>query len=373
MAASIIPYSPPDFLQDQDVDSIYNRMKSTAPPDLDTSEASMFWDHTRPVAIEKSEMVQMQLNETIQVCFPQWSYDEYLDLHAEMAGLSRRQAVSATGIVTITGQQGTFLPVGSLFATPAVGDQPSITFMTKSAIAISGSGTAQVDIEAVTPGVTGNVAVNTITLLIEPIPGITGITNDAATSGGADRENDESFRSRILEAKKITPMSGSVTDYIIWAKEVPGVGEVYVISEWQGPGTGTVKLILVDSNGQPANTALVQAVQNHISPVDGTGLAPIGAIVTAAAPSAHTLNYSFALTVKEDADREATIELIEAAFTEYYKVVGVGGLVKYNTIAARIATTEGVDDFGSLLINGGTVNIQIAGDAYPVTGTVTAT
>ena len=68
--ANNISYTPASFLQNQDVDSIYNRMKATAPADLDTSEGSFFWDHTRPVAIEKSEMVELQLNETLKACFP---------------------------------------------------------------------------------------------------------------------------------------------------------------------------------------------------------------------------------------------------------------------------------------------------------------
>jgi hypothetical protein len=58
--ASTIPYVPPDFLQNQNVNSVYNRMKAIVSKDLDTSEASMFWDFARPVAMEKAEMVEFQ-------------------------------------------------------------------------------------------------------------------------------------------------------------------------------------------------------------------------------------------------------------------------------------------------------------------------
>ena len=38
-----IPFTPPDFLQNQDEEKIYQRMKSNVPADLDTSEGSFFW------------------------------------------------------------------------------------------------------------------------------------------------------------------------------------------------------------------------------------------------------------------------------------------------------------------------------------------
>jgi len=365
-----IPFTPPDFLQNQDEEKIYQRMKSNVPADLDTSEGSFFWDVARPVAIEKAEMIEFQLNETLKVCFPQWAYGEYLDLHAEMVELQRRPAVPASGYVTVTGQPGASMPAGTELATPAVGDQPSIIFKTKEALYIDESGTGTVEVEAAIPGTIGNVAANTITLMVQPVPGITSITNPEPTSGGTEEEDDESLRTRILEARKMVPLSGSITDYKIWAKEVPGVGEAYVVPEWQGPGTGTVKIIIIDSNGQPANSTLIQAVQDYIAPADGSGKAPIGAIVTVVAPTAYTLNYTVTLQLEEGYGEAEVIQAIKDALLEYYKEVGVGGEIKYNKVAAIIMETEGVEDFSGLTINGGTSNIQLASDEYPVTGTV---
>ncbi|WP_379690404.1 baseplate J/gp47 family protein [Mediterraneibacter gnavus] len=48
-----------------------------------------------------------------------------------------------------------------------------------------------------------------------------------------------------------------------WAKEVTGIGDCIVIpANEENPGV--VKLVLVDSNGSPANKVLVQAVYDHI-------------------------------------------------------------------------------------------------------------
>ena len=359
----------PDFLK-EDEETIHQRMLEKAPPGIDVSEGSFFWDATRPVALEKAEMIEFKLVETLKVCFPQWAYGQYLDLHAEMVGLQRRPAVPASGYVTVTGQPGASMLAGTELATPAVGDQLSIIFRTKEPLYLDESGVGTVAIEAATPGTIGNVAANTITLMVQPLSGITSITNPEPTSGGTEEEDDESLRARILEARKLVPLSGSITDYKIWAKEVAGVGEAYVIPEWQGPGTGTVKVIIVDSNGQPANAALIEAVQNYIAPADGSGKAPIGAIVTVAAPTAHVLNYEFTLQLKEGYGETEVINAIKSALAEYYKTVGVGGEIRYNKVAAIIMETEGVEDFSGLTINGGTSNIQLASDEYPVTGTV---
>jgi hypothetical protein len=46
--------------------------------------------------------------------------------------------------------------------------------------------------------------------------------------------------------------------------------------------------------------------------------------------------------------------------------------VRYTRVAAVLTGIEGVVDYSGLTINGGTANIPIADDEYPVTGTVTA-
>ena len=82
------------------------------------------------------------------------------------------------------------------------------------------------------------------------------------------------------------------------------------------------------------------------------------------------LNYEFTLQLKEGYGETEVINAIKSALAEYYKTVGVGGEIRYNKVAAIIMETEGVEDFSGLTINGGTSNIQLASDEYPVTGTV---
>jgi hypothetical protein len=44
--------------------------------------------------------------------------------------------------------------------------------------------------------------------------------------------------------------------------------------------------------------------------------------------------------------------------------------VRYNRVSSILTNTDGVKDFTDLTINGGTVNIDLEEDEYPVTGIV---
>lgn len=364
--ATIPEYVAPAFLQNQGVDEIYARMKENAPDDLDTSDGSMFADVERPVAVEKAEMVESVLNEAIKTAFPQWSYGAFLDMHAASIPLTRKAAASAAVTLTISGASGTVIPAGSQFATPASGDTPAVVFSTAAEVTIGGGGTVSATATAVTAGIAGNVASGTITLLAQGITGVSGVTNPAAATGGTDEESDADLIERIVEARQSLGGAGSKTDYVRWAKEVPGVGDAFCIPQWQGVGTGTVKVIVLDANGQPANQTLIDAVQAYIAPEDGSGKAPVGALVTVAAPTTLTLDY----VIEIAPDTPDIISGIKAALNEYYAEVGVGGLLKHSFVFARIMSVEGVLDMGELLINGGTSNIQLTAEQYPATGTV---
>jgi uncharacterized phage protein gp47/JayE len=373
MAVTIPPFVPPDFLQNQDVGTIHQRMRDQAPADLDKSEGSLFWDLTRPVAIEKSEMVEFAILRTLQLMFPQFAEGVYLDYHGQTVGVTRLPATRASGTVTITGSPGTTIPEGTIVSTVASEDSPSIQFVTTEEVTIDETGNVEVEIEAVEPGTLGNVPAGAIQVLGTTISGVESVTNTSATSGGTNEEDDEAFRYRILERNQNKSMSGSKQDYIRWAMEVPGVGSVEVLPEWNGPGT--VKLLVMDSNGAPANQTLIDAVQNHIAPdgKEGGGLAPIGALVSVDAPVQRSINISFSWTLESGYDPLLVQDEVEQAITNYFINVGINGLIRINEIGALIINTEGVADYSGLTVDGGTVNVQLGENEVAVLGTVTIT
>ena len=103
-------YETPAFLTGQSADEIHARMLENLPAGIDKGEGNIPWDFTRPSALEKAEMVEFTLNETIKLIFPQWSYDRWLDLHGEKENVIRRAANHASGTLNVTGAVGTVIP-----------------------------------------------------------------------------------------------------------------------------------------------------------------------------------------------------------------------------------------------------------------------
>lgn len=103
------------------------------------------------------------------------------------------------------------IPAGQIITTSNVSLGKAISFRTLSSRKLPGGAAANsyykpdtrrwetppIPIEAVDPGAQGIVGPNRITLVQGSLPGIDGVTNPLATSGGTDQESDEQFRARI--------------------------------------------------------------------------------------------------------------------------------------------------------------------------------
>lgn len=367
MAEFIIP----DWLKNQDAETIHRRMMERLPPDIDNTEGGFPWDFTKPTALEKAELLQFYLVETLKIMFPEWAYGEYLDLHAKRVCLTRRTAGYAYAKLEVEGVPGTMIPAGFAFAVPSVNSQPAIEFQTEAETEIGESGKAIVGVLAVLPGTSGNVPAGAITLMATPMRGITAISNPEKASGGTVAESDDSLRARIMEIEQEldTGFVGCDADYIRWSKEVLGVGASFVIANWDPAVKNSVKLVVLDSNGEPANEHILELVYNHImSPDDRLNRkAPIGAILTVVAPVIKEIAYSLSATLEDGYDAATVDDSITAAIQQYYIKAKTEGLVQYIHVHAIITQTPGIYDFTRLTMNGGIENIAIALDEYPGT------
>ena len=165
---------------------------------------------------------------------------------------------------------------------------------------------------------------------------------------------------------------GNNADYKRWAKTVDGIGDAIVIPEWNGPET--VKIICLDQNGEVANQTLLDAVYNYIMAPDNpeNRLAPPNTILTVSTPDLVNITYSFTVTVADGFELSTVVAGFKKQLESYYKDVVDDGAVKYIKVHALLTETSGVEDFTSLLLNGGTGNIRIENDEYPYTENVEA-
>lgn len=364
----------PDILK-EDADLIHNRMLENAPEGINLVEGDFFYDATRPTAEEKAELVQVKLQHMLKLAFPQTSYGQFLEFLGEMKGAFKHPATRATGPITITGAEGTVIRKDHIIGTIATDDKPSIEFTIDNDMVIGQDGVAHGTATCTQFGIIGNVAKNTIKVLNKSISGVESITNEVEFKNGTEIEDEESFRERVLEAYRNEPLSGAKRDYIRWAKEVPGVGNVYPIPEWDGPGT--VKVLILDANGKTANQELINQVQEYISPIgrEGEGVAPIGALVTVDTPDIVEINITAKFVIDSNFTLENVIKNIKTQVGNYLQDIEIGGLVTFKAIdgiiGSMIIRKEGILDYSDLMVNGNTENIQL-GDEVASIGEVIA-
>lgn len=383
MAIERPTFTLPEWHRGETAEQIQARMMTRLPPDIDNIEGGFPYDFTMPTALEEDELMNFVLIETLKIMFPMWSYGKYLDYHAKGVGITRRAPNQASGTVTVTGVPGTVVPAGTVFCVPAVGDTPAIEYTTDAAATIGqptagegGSvpeyGAVEIPVTAVVGGLACNVPADTIVIMAAPITGIVSVTNSEAITGGTAEEDDDSLYERIALAEQNSEsFVGNDADYIRWAKEVNGVGTVLIDTQYEEEHPNWVRLIILDANGQPANDHILQAVYDHIMGPENRAedrLAPIGAVLFVEAPDGCSLTIVVTgLELEAGATREDVVRRFKENLETYYIEAKEEGEVRWNMVHAIFTKTEGVEDFESLTVNGGTSNIAVAVEDYPVT------
>lgn len=360
----------PDFIENNSADEIHQRMMNNLPSDIDDMPGGFPYDFTKPAALEKDEFINYHMVRALMIAFPQYAWDEWLDLHGQQVHLERHQPERASGKVKVTGTPGVVIAEGTVFCTPATDSGPSIEFRSTEEKEIETDGTVLIPISAVESGKGSNVPANTITLMSKPDKNITEVINPEQIKGGTERESNDDYFDRIAaEYANSLTFLGNDSDYIRWAKEA-GAGDCIVIPTAEGPGT--VKLVLIDGNGQPANENLVQDVYNYIvSPEDRSKrLLPTACAKLICGP-ATTVQVSYMITGLLY-DETTSIEQIEADFAVAVKAIYTSAkqqdILRYNDVRPIISDIAGVTDFDEFFMNGDMKNIRLSREEYPETG-----
>jgi uncharacterized phage protein gp47/JayE len=207
---------------------------------------------------------------------PDTADTEQLERWASIWGKQRKTATAATGPVTFTGTDGSDIPLGTLLKRA-----DGFEYETTAAVTVS-DGTADVGVQAVETGANPNAAEGTKLSLPSPITGVQSTAVSGELSGGANEENDDDLRARLLGRIRQAPHGGADFDYVAWALEIGGVTRAWAYPRELGAGTVTVRIMTDDTteNGIPSSET-VDAVQTYIDEVR-----PVTADVTVVAPVA---------------------------------------------------------------------------------------
>lgn len=224
---------------------VYERLVSDLPTlpggnVFNTREGSVIHGLLQPFVVERRRVLSL-LQELATSTFLLYADGEFLELRAQEAGVTRGGAMAATVTLTISGDDGTEVPAGSVFATegnPITGD-PGISFITQETGTITG-GAISVSALADTTGSLGNVGADTVRLIVDAPSGVVGVTNVNPASGGVDEQSDESLRRAALQRLAAFPESGNANTYRTLALQNSDVGIADVDDLWDGNGTGMV-------------------------------------------------------------------------------------------------------------------------------------
>lgn len=160
---------------------------------VDTSETSFLGKLIRNYSWDEAGLWELA-EDVYNSAFVTSADGQDLDNVGQYLTISRRPAQSSTGILTIEGLEGTVIPAGFRVASEA-----GKVFETVEEAKIIGS-KVDVRVISVERGKDSNVAANTLVKVLNPIVGITSVTNIKETKGGMDTETDSEFRDRYRKS-----------------------------------------------------------------------------------------------------------------------------------------------------------------------------
>lgn len=225
-------------------------------PNADTSEDSDAYARASSLAA-CAEGIYAHQKWLIKQFFPDTADTEFLEKHAGLRGLRRRNATYAAGKgATISGNPDAVIAVGLQIKT-----EDGRFYETTESAVISASGSAVVAVRSLATGAAQNIKTATKgSFMAAPV----GVSTDLVLNdvvGATNAESDSSLLERLLNKIRRPAAGGNRYDYKDWALEVDGVEQAYVYPLRRG--LGTVDIAITADNDVP-NDDTVRRAQAYI-------------------------------------------------------------------------------------------------------------
>ena len=225
-------------------------------PNADTSEDSDAYARASSLAA-CAEGIYAHQKWLIKQFFPDTADTEFLEKHAGLRGLRRRNATYAAGKgATVSGNPDAVIAVGLQIKT----EDGRFYDTTESAV-IPASGSVIVAVRSLATGAAQNIKTATKgSFMAAPV----GVSTDVVLNdvvGATNAESDSSLLERLLNKIRRPAAGGNKYDYKDWALEVDGVEQAYVYPLRRG--LGTVDIAITADNGVPSDDT-VRRAQEYI-------------------------------------------------------------------------------------------------------------
>lgn len=322
-------------------ESILNDMLSKISTDVDKREGSVIYDALAPAAYKLAETYFM-LNAFLDLVSGDTAVGEFLDRVVADYGIARKSATYAIRKIETTGE----VDLGTRW-----GIQGLVYTITE----LISPSTYKAVCEQY--GAIGNQYSGALEN-IDNVNGVIAILTDIVVSG-ADEETDDNLRTRFYLDLQRPATSGNADNYKQWALDVAGIGDAKVLPLWNGPGT--VKVVIVDSDKNPATEQLVQAVHSYIETAR-----PVGALVDIVSAGKQDIN----ITAKVSLASGFTIQSVQNTFInaleKYRKEIAFKDTyLSYAAIGNILFGVDGVADYTDLKLNNEMQNIILGSESIP--------
>lgn len=234
------------------------------------------------------------INETAKMNVPRYAAKsenkEYLDSLAEIFKDTQRLPASPASAtfrfyISEPQQQSTIIPAGTRISFDGV-----IIFATSEVLEIrAGETSGEVEAVCTQPGTVGNgLVAGQVKEVVDLFDHYQKAENITTTSGGAEKEDNESYYERMRDSMESFSTAGPINGYIYWTKTVsPAVLDVAVTS----PEACYVDVRVILRDGQEATEAVLKEIEEALNASD---IRPLTDIVTVSAPE--TVDFSIDAT-----------------------------------------------------------------------------
>lgn len=234
------------------------------------------------------------INETAKMNVPRYAAksenEEYLDSLAEIFKDTQRLPASPASAtfrfyISEPQQQSTIIPAGTRISFDGV-----IIFATSEVLEIrAGETSGEVEAVCTQPGTVGNgLVAGKVKEVVDLFDHYQKAENITTTSGGAEKEDNESYYERMRDSMESFSTAGPINGYIYWTKTVsPAVLDVAVTS----PEACYVDVRVILRDGQEATEAVLKEIEEALNASD---IRPLTDIVTVSATE--TVDFSIDAT-----------------------------------------------------------------------------
>lgn len=305
-------------------------------------------------ALSHTELYKFAVERTKQTLALTATGDDLETLGREY-GVIRKEAEATVFTISIPGVNGSVIPATIDY----IGDANGVRYAPATSAIIFG-GTALSDVTAETAGTIGNLNIGDTLSIGTQVAGVESTaTILAVLNTGADRENQEVYRARVLTIIRNPIGGGNAPDYKRWAEEVAGVSRAYPFAgkafgdpSAAFPGDRTIYIQVQESIQEDglASAAILDEVRDTVNNDPDTGLSrpPLGLTdSTLYIESIRVSSFNViisGLTIGSDLIASAKSD-VEAELTAYFKTVrsfvdGIDIPSEKNDIITEVSISE---------------------------------